>query len=167
MKDRELFLIAAEGVTPLKFEARAETGKAPAKRKHAAPEEGIVRDYLSDSISFPEEETAFCKPGLSGELKKLKRGKFPVEAELDLHGMRRDEARRSLLEFLEGAKGCKAVRIVHGKGYGSKGEPVLKAKVRSWLVQVPEVLAFCEAKPGEGGSGALIALLKTPVEMIE
>lgn len=163
MKDRALFLIATEGVTPLKFEARAETGKAPAKRKHAVPQEEIVRDYLSDSITFPEDETAFCKPGLSGELKKLKRGKFPIEAELDLHGMRRDEARRALLEFIKHSRGCRTVRIVHGKGYGSNGEPILKAKVRSWLVQIPEVLAFCETKPVDGGSGALIALLKTSV----
>ncbi len=163
MKDRELFLIAAEGAIPLKFEARAETGKAPLKPRNKSIQEEVVRDYLSDSISFPEGETAFCKPGLSGELKKLKRGKFPIEAELDLHGMRRDEARRTLLEFIESSRGCRTVRIVHGKGYGSKGEPVLKAKVRSWLVQIPEVLAFCETKPGEGGSGALIALLKTSV----
>lgn len=167
MKDRELFLIAAEGATPLKFEARAETGKAPAGSRREIPQGEARHDALSDSTCFPEEETSFCRSGLSGELKRLKRGRFRIGAQIDLHGLKREEAKVALLEFIESSRGCRAIRIVHGKGHGSKGEPVLKHKVRSWLVQIPEVLAFCEAKPLEGGSGALLALLKSPVQMIK
>jgi len=58
-------------------------------------------------------------------------------------------------------RGLRCVRVVHGKGHGSPGrEPVLKTKVRSWLVQKQEVLAFVQARPAEGGSGALVVLLR-------
>ena len=162
MEDRDLFLLAMDGATPLKFEARAETGKKlPAGRRTADPGE-IRPDGLSDFASFPIDETAFCKPGLSQSLRKLKKGQFTMAAQLDLHGMTSVEAREQLVVFLDWARaeGLRAVRIVHGKGHGSNGEPVLKSKVRNWLVQIPQVLAFSEAKPGEGGSGALVVLLR-------
>ncbi|MHB1098938.1 MAG: Smr/MutS family protein [Burkholderiales bacterium] len=164
MEDRDLFLLAMDGATPLKFEARAETGKKPPAIKRIADPEEIRPDGLSDFASFPEEETAFCRPGLSQSLRKLRRGQFTIAAQLDLHGMTSMEAREQLVIFLDSARaeGMRAVRIVHGKGHGSNGEPILKSKVRNWLVQIPQVLAFSEAKPGEGGSGALVVLLKTP-----
>ena len=164
MKDRDLFLLAMDGATPLKFEARAETGKRPCAGKRIADPGEIRPDGLSDFASFPEEETAFCRPGLSQSLRKLKKGQFTPGAQLDLHGMTSAEARSQLVIFLDSARaeGMRSVRIVHGKGHGSNGAPVLKSKVRNWLVQIPQVLAFSEAKPGEGGSGALIVLLKAP-----
>lgn len=160
--DRDLFLLATEGATPLKFETRAETGRMPPARRHAAQPVEARPDRLSDFISFPEEETAFCRPGLSQSLRKLKKGRFRVEHELDLHGMTSIEARSEVVNFLDAARtsGMTVVRIIHGKGHGSGKEPVLKSRARNWLVQMPEVLAFCEAKPADGGSGALVVLLK-------
>ncbi|HEX7233924.1 MAG TPA: Smr/MutS family protein, partial [Nitrosospira sp.] len=55
----------------------------------------------------------------------------------------------------------RCIRVIHGKGLSSRnGEPVLKARVGSWLSQRDEVLAFCQAKPEDGGSGAVLVLLK-------
>ena len=86
-----------------------------------------------------------------------------IQHQLDLHGLRTDEAREALAEFLRGAckRGLRCVRIVHGKGLGSVNkEPVLKNKVRNWLVQKDEVIAFCLARAVDGGAGAMIVLLK-------
>jgi DNA-nicking Smr family endonuclease len=86
-----------------------------------------------------------------------------LQGEIDLHGLRRDEARERIAAFMHDAarSGLRCVRVVHGKGHGSPGrEPVLKAKVKSWLVQRSEVLAFTHARPADGGHGALIVLLK-------
>jgi DNA-nicking Smr family endonuclease len=83
--------------------------------------------------------------------------------QVDLHNMRTDEAREALGAFIREAHkhGMRCVRVVHGKGLGSPGkEPVLKGKVKSWLIQKQEVLAFVQAKPAEGGAGALVVLLK-------
>ncbi|MEG0413512.1 MAG: Smr/MutS family protein, partial [Comamonas sp.] len=82
---------------------------------------------------------------------------------LDLHGLRSDEAREALGQFIRLAHrtGMRCVRVVHGKGLGSPGKtPVLKAKVQRWLVQKKEVLAFVQARPAEGGAGALVVLLQ-------
>ena len=86
-----------------------------------------------------------------------------LQDEIDLHGLRRDEAHERVAGFLRDATraGLRCVRVVHGKGHGSPGrEPVLKAKVKSWLVQHRDVLAFTHARPADGGHGALIVLLK-------
>ncbi|CFU55804.1 Probable DNA endonuclease SmrA [Bordetella pertussis] len=84
-------------------------------------------------------------------------------AELDLHGLRVEQARHAVLSFLDECleHGIRCVRIVHGKGYGSQGlEPVLKDKARTWLVQKADVLAFSEAPERGGGAGALLVLLR-------
>lgn len=96
-------------------------------------------------------------------LKKLRRGHWNIQAEIDLHGMTSDQARDSFTEFLEESQslGLRCIRIIHGKGFGSRNqEPVLKLKVTSWLMQHDEILAFCQAQPIEGGSGATIVLLR-------
>ena len=79
------------------------------------------------------------------------------------HGLRVDQAREALGQFLRdaGKRGFRCVRIIHGKGLGSLNrKPVLKIKVRNWLVQKEEVIAFCQARAADGGSGALMVLLK-------
>lgn len=104
-----------------------------------------------------------AKPGMPhATLKKLKSGHWPVVAELDLHGMDRYQAQERIALFLHHARQHgHCVRIVHGKGFGSNGEPVLKRMVRSWLKHHPDVLAYCEADERDGGSGALMVLLKS------
>jgi len=106
----------------------------------------------------------FLRPGLPRDiLRKLRRTHWVIQDVLDLHGLTGDEAAEATAEFLAECKkrGLRCVRIVHGKGNGSPGrEPVLKAKVRSWLVQRAEVLAFAQARASEGGHGALVVLLR-------
>ena len=95
-------------------------------------------------------------------VKKLRLGHWVVQGELDLHGLTREDAREALVQFLAeaGKRGCRCVRVVHGKGLGSPGrQPVLKGKVHGWLVQRQEVLAFTQARGPDGGAGALIVLL--------
>jgi len=94
---------------------------------------------------------------------RLRRGHWVVQDQIDLHGLRVDEAREALLAFVGRAmrQGRRCLRVIHGKGLGSAGrEPVLKGKVLKWLVQRDEVLAFCQARPNDGGAGALIVLLR-------
>ena len=132
------------------------------------------KQTLIDSLADPweildqgetGEELFFARPGVqAAALRKLKRGGWVVQAELDLHGLRSDEARLALAEFLAACarNDCRCVRIVHGKGLRSKyREPVLKHKLRHWLMQREDVLAFCQARPADGGSGAAIVLLKS------
>lgn len=119
---------------------------------------------LEDAIESGE-EMAFLRPGLSTQmLRRLRRGHWVVEASLDLHGMNRSEAAAALREFLRECRtrrlGC--VRIVHGKGLGSRNrEPVLKGKVHHWLKMREEVLAFSQAPARHGGAGAVLVLLRT------
>lgn len=132
------------------------------------------RQVLLDSLADPwdiidqgatGEELFFSRPGVpAAALRKLKRGGWIVQGELDLHGLRSDEARLALAGFLlhcaRHDKRC--VRIIHGKGLRSKNrEPVLKHKLRHWLNQRDDVLAYCQARPADGGSGAVIVLLKS------
>ena len=88
---------------------------------------------------------------------------FPIDGVLDLHTFRPAEVHDLVHDYLDecGKRGITAVRIIHGKGLGSLDrKPVLKNKVRNWLVQKDEVLAFCQARAADGGSGALMVLLK-------
>jgi DNA-nicking Smr family endonuclease len=128
----------------------------------------IMRDMLSDAFDPAEietgEELLFSRKGLQhGLIRKLRRGQFTVQAELDLHGLTVAEARQALAEFLADvrAAGARCVRIIHGKGYGSRHkQPVLKNKLNGWLQQRDEVLAFCSARQVDGGTGAVYVLLK-------
>ena len=106
----------------------------------------------------------FVRRGLGSDvLRKLRRGDWSVQAEIDLHGHRIDEAHDALADFLDEARvrGYRCVRVIHGKGLTSPNrEPVLKGKVRAWLTRWNEVLAYCEALPHGGGSGAVLVLLR-------
>ena len=111
-----------------------------------------------------EAEQTFLRKGLASDvLTRLRRGHWSVQGELDLHRLNRDEARDALADFINDARnyGWRCVRVVHGKGLSSPNrEPVLKAKVRRWLTQRDEVLAYCEAPRHAGGAGAVLVLLK-------
>ncbi len=132
-------------------------------------EDAEVLRELHDSDPTAEdvetgEELSYARPGLRpGILRRLRRGHFPIEAELDLHGLTVPHARRALAEFLGECRinGLRCVRIVHGKGLRSAHRgPVLKGKVNSWLRRRDEVLAFVSARPTDGGTGAIYLLLK-------
>jgi DNA-nicking Smr family endonuclease len=128
-----------------------------------------LRDSLSDSLPWDPatetgEELSFARDGIGVQtLRKLRRGHWVIQAELDLHGFTVAEARGLLSEFLNlcARRRLRCVRIVHGKGLRSKNrEPVLKQKVGRWLMQRDEILAFCQARPVDGGGGAALVLLK-------
>ena len=132
------------------------------------------RQALQESLLAPElldlhleggDEAAWLRPGLARSiLRDLRRGRWVVQGEIDLHGLNRDEARHQTAAFLAECllRGYRCVRIVHGKGLRSPGrEPVLKKLVLGWLAQRKEVLAFCQARAVAGGAGAVIALLQS------
>ena len=126
--------------------------------------ESISDEFDVESLLETDDALSFRRRGIGPEVvRKLRRGVWAIQAQLDLHGLRRDEARERLAEFLRDSAraGLRCVRVIHGKGNGSPGrEPVLKAKVRGWLVQRSEVLAFTHARAADGGHGALIVLLR-------
>ena len=110
------------------------------------------------------EELLYLRDGHSPDiLSKLRRVHWVIQANIDLHALISDEARLYVSTFISDCKkhGIRCVRIVHGKGLGSRNrEPVLKHKLRGWLMQKDEVIAYAEAKKQDGGSGAVIVLLK-------
>jgi DNA-nicking Smr family endonuclease len=144
----------------------------PAAKKFLTQEEddaAVMRESLSDLFDVEgmlDEDPAlsYARDGVGPDVvKKLRKRHWPVQDELDLHGMTRDQARDAVTDFLHRAnrRGVRCVRIIHGIGYGSAGgEPVLRGMVHSWLVQKNEVAAFCVAGRADGGNGALIVLLK-------
>lgn len=147
-------------------------GATPSKpRTPQEDDAAVLRESLSDQFDvdgmLEEDPTvAYARPGVGPDVvRKLRKRHWPVQDELDLHGLTRDAARDAVGDFLRRAarRGVRCVRIIHGKGYGSAGgEPVLRSMVHSWLVQMEkdEVVAFCVAGKKDGGHGALIVLLK-------
>ena len=168
----DLFRSAVEDVVPVRYPARASLAPKPPRpiaRQRQLDDQQVMLDSLSDPIDElieTGEELQFLRNGISRDvLRKLRRGKWVIQGQLDLHGMISSEARVALVEFLhEAAKvGARCVRIIHGKGLTSfNREPVLKHKVKHWLTQRDEVLAFAEARAVDGGSGAVVVLLKSP-----
>jgi DNA-nicking Smr family endonuclease len=177
--DAEVDLLEAfADVEPLRSRNRAPVVRArpaslPAKRLAdeaealAMSKHGVEPSPASWDVGQElEAEQTFLRKGLAGDvLARLRRGHWSVQGELDLHRLNRDEARDALADFINDARnyGWRCVRVVHGKGLSSPNrEPVLKAKVRRWLTQRDEVLAYCEAPRHAGGAGAVLVLLKAP-----
>lgn len=169
--DSQLFQEAVKGARPVKVNRVAHPVKKPKPipKKLYEDERQVLRDALSDGyVPLHEmesgEELLYLRDGQSPMiLSKLRRGHWVIQAHIDLHGLISDEARLYVSEFIADCKkkGIRCVRIVHGKGLGSRNrEPVLKHKLRSWLMQKDEVIAYAQAKPNDGGSGAVIVLLK-------
>jgi len=160
------FRRAVADVKPLKRPKRValkSPAPAPVPQQHRRDEAAALAESLHGPLSLEEaletgEELSYLREGMAREtLRKLRRGHWAIQDGIDLHGLSRDQAAALMVDFLNHclARGRRCVRIVHGKGLG-----ILKAKLRKWLPQRDEVLAFCQAPASEGGSGALLVLLK-------
>ena len=166
-----LFQQAVKNARPLNIDVpfTEKTYPKPIAKQFMRDEKQALKDSLSDNY-YPAhelesgEELLYLRTGQSPDvLSKLRRGFWVVQAQIDLHGLISDEAREYVAEFLSSCKkkNIRCIRIVHGKGLGSRNrEPVLKHKLRNWLMQKDEVIAYAQAKPEDGGSGAVIVLLK-------
>ncbi len=126
--------------------------------------ESISDDFDVSTLLDTDDQLSYRRPGIGVEItRRLRSGHWSIQHQLDLHGLRVDQAREALGLFIRQAhkRGLRCVRVVHGKGLGSPGKtPVLKGRVQRWLVQKNEVLAFVQARPVEGGAGALVVLLQ-------
>lgn len=170
-QERDLFVRAVGAVRPLASSERhapAMPPVPPVPVQRQKDEQAVLRDALSDEFDVStlldtDESLSFKRPGIGPDVvRKLRKGEWSIQREIDLHGLRTDEARLVLAEFIREChrQGIRCVRVVHGKGLGSPGKtPVLKSKVHSWLVQKNQILAFVQATPPQGGAGALVVLL--------
>lgn len=173
--EQELFIRAVGRVIALPFQHQP-GHKASLQRVQPAPiatqqqrdDEAVMREAMSDefdveTLLHTDETLSYRRPGMGLDVvRKLRQGSWSIQRQLDLHGYRREDARDALGAFIREANkaGVRCVRVVHGKGLGSPGKmPVLKGRVQSWLIQKQEVLAFVQARPAEGGAGALVVLL--------
>ena len=169
--ESNLFVQAAGVVSPVPQKNRTlltRVTTAPAAMRYQRDEKAVLQEAISDQFDVStlldaDDALSFRRPGIGTDVtRKLRRGDWAIQRQIDLHGLRRDEAREHLRFFIREAhkQGIRCVRVVHGKGLGSPGKaPVLKSRVHGWLVQKNEVLAFVQAKPADGGAGALVVLL--------
>jgi DNA-nicking Smr family endonuclease len=146
----DLFMRAIGKVTPL------DTSAQKPQKTHKPLSDSFDVMHLLDG-------TSYCRAGVSADvIKRLQRGDWRIQSACDLHHLTSDEARNVLASHIQQClqQGQRCIRVIHGQGYGSAGgTPVLKAKVQSWLVQMDAVTAFVQAKPEQGGAGALVVLL--------
>ena len=169
--DEAAFLQAMAGVEPLPPPNRVHLGgppPPPRPQQLLQDERAALHESLHGRIGLQDrleggDEPHYLRFGLAiSVLRDLRRGRWVVQAEIDLHGLNRDEARQQLALFLAEClhHGHRCVRVVHGKGLRSPQKlSILRQLVRGWLAQRIEVLAYCQAKPQDGGEGALIVLL--------
>ncbi|MDX1670063.1 MAG: Smr/MutS family protein [Limnobacter sp.] len=172
-KEAQLFREHVKNVRPLNVPQRQLLKKRKTVRTPKADKslsEAIQSNVLSDDwdgkhLMDSDQPNTYRKNGVSkAEMRKLTSGALVVQAQLDLHGHRTEEARIAVSEFVHACHeaGMRCVCLVHGKGLGSiHSGPVLRDKVQTWLLQIKEVLAFSPAPPKDGGDGALLLLLKT------
>ncbi len=172
--DPGLFQVVVADATPLRPQNRARLEKPPPRplpEQRWRDERAALESTLTGSGDWPEgssetgEEPGFLRPGVrSDTLRKLRRAHWRIQGELDLHGLTSPEAHRAVAEFFAACAraGYRCVRIIHGKGLRSPNrEPVLKRKLALWLTRRDDVLAYCEARRTEGGSGATLVLLRS------
>ncbi len=171
-KEAELFRREMADAVPIAAHNRRAPDQPNAKPypfQTERDEQAALLATMSDEIDIErlldtDANLSYHRPEMGQDVvRKLRRGHWSVKAQLDLHGLRTEEARAALVGFINQCQkqDWRCVRIIHGKGLGSPDKsPVLKDKVLRWLVQKDEVLAFCQARPNDGGSGALVVLLK-------
>ena len=170
-KDIDEFRRAVEGAKPLRQEPRAPEEKPrpkPRARFTKADERNVLAESLEDDIDTIEHgygaALRFHRQHVGRRtMRKLQRGGYSVQAEIDLHGMTLEEARPALSDFINysASQGKYCVRVVHGKGLGSGHRgPVLKNAVNRWLRRWDCVLAFVSTRQVDGGTGAVYVLLQ-------
>lgn len=170
--DSELFRSSVGAVQGMKQErVMLRQRKSPSRDAHPATVRSRILDTLPERSDFRIEPVTtadrlyFKHPGVQQRvMEKLRRGQFAIEQELDLHGLTAAMARHALKKFLDDClqDGRRCVRIIHGKGLGSRDrKPVIKNELNHWLQHRQEILAFCSARPADGGAGAVYVLLKT------
>ena len=173
-EDLALFRDQISDVRPLKSDERVEAIKKqhsprPLRKSQLnIDDDHTAIEILSDPVDLREVEVEdvlfFARPGIQQKVqKKLRRGEFSIEDELDLHGYTVIEAKTAIQEFFKECKKYQKryVRIIHGKGYRSEQKiPVLKTHVAYWLPQHNDVMAFASAQAKDGGTGALYVILK-------
>lgn len=169
--ESDLFFRAVGTVKPIPDKGKALLRKereAPQRMRHESDAKAVLMEAISDEFDVStlldaDDLLSFCRPGMGPDVtRKLRRGDWAIQGQLDLHGLKREEAREQLNAFVREAckLGLRCVRVIHGKGLGSPGKtPILKSRVHGWLVQKQEILAFVQAKPADGGAGALLVLL--------
>ncbi len=170
--NQSLFVRAAGKVQHLPHQSSAALDKerpTPVPKQQQLDDQAVLREAISDEFDVTtllevDDTLSFRRPGIGTDVtRKLRKGEWSIQREIDLHGLRREEAREALGAFIRDAskQGLRCLRVVHGKGLGSPGKtPVLKGKVQGWLVQKQEVLAFVQARPADGGAGALVVVLQ-------
>ncbi len=171
--DEDLFRRTVGAVTPIKGDKiqppRRRDGamkQPPGAAAGAATAFGGEKNLadVQDAAVSAGGELRYRRPGVQDKaFQRLRRGQERMEDELDLHGVTIAVARNSLAAFLDRClvRGCRCVKIVHGKGlHSAQGQATIKSLVGGWLQQRQEVLAYCSAKPRDGGAGALYVLLK-------
>ena len=169
-EDLKLFREAVADVKPLKTQSKVNDKPKPKPYPHQriADEKKVIEELatnLSDEWQeLSGDELNYARDGVSRQImRRLRTGRYIIEAELDLHGLRRDQAKQELVWFIRECqlKTLRCVRIIHGKGQRSPNKkPVLKTKTAGWLKQMDEILAYCTAPNTDGGTGALYVLLK-------
>ena len=177
--DAQTFRAAVRDVTPLAQTPPAAglTQRKTRARKVAAPAADDLVEMmplvgeLSENQATAaaqtvtrEGELSFRRAGVRTQvMRRLRRGLYPIDDQLDLHGLDQTAARNELAEFIARSRdaGCRCVRIIHGKGYrsGARG-PVLKTAANLWLRRHLDVMAFVSARAIDGGAGAMYVLLR-------
>lgn len=168
--DADLFRLATLGVRvqpPSQRYSERTPPPAPEPRQRRADEQEVLRELLAEpdpDILESGDTLSYRAPGVQdGVMRRLRRGHYRLDAELDLHGLNRERARHAVAEFIHNchARDRRCVRIIHGKGNGSPNSgPVLKALLGSWLARRKDVIAYCSARPVDGGTGAAYVLLR-------
>jgi DNA-nicking Smr family endonuclease len=162
-EEKAQFRNSVKGIKPLAHDKTALFKTAKIKKIITYQHHEAIHYYPIDEITNinADDSLIFIRAGLQDKItRQLKRGHFPIEARLDLHGLTSPQAYNYIQEFIMQAREhhFRHVLIIHGKGRVST--PILKNKVNNWLRQHEHVLAFSSAKPQHGGTGAMYVLLK-------
>ena len=170
-EDIDLFRRSVGATRPLGNDKTARFQKHPSPRPRVRPdfEDAPAEPGFSDGFDVGNvaagETLFFARPGVQQrQLQRLRRGQLSIGAELDMHGMTTATARNAISHFITRCRDrhIRCIRIIHGKGYGSKGDaPILKNRLNSWLRQHHDVLAFSSTPDRDGGTGAVYVLLRS------